>query len=521
MEEKNYIKEYYAQQEHDLTSLLSCKELDEEKIREIKRQISQLQKQIDEKGNEIHKILDKAYSKHFEPTSKKICIKYRSNKNRINYYFDFDSGLVIDEVIDDEYESYFVDTKSGEIELVVGYNYELASIIIKKYKYTISRDNDKITTKLLKESVIDFLGHQIATKDIETNNIFIDDTISWEHRKALSNITNSEFINKLYSTNYNGKLSLDNLFSYNKNNICFEIIIKNAPKEIIDDLLKLNNLESVVPIHKIIGISLETYNQAVERGIIKKVFDNREFISGKNNEKYGINKTEKEWLDFIEEIKTYEEDLKFYNIDFSSNYYYNDNGLFETLLESYKERNILKDYYSLGKFVGYVINETINQGYNRVRDFINELVDYLEMCKHDNIKPTLYSSYLKQTHDITSRNHRVIVEQEKEEMFKNRYKDFKEYKGKEYYVIAPKDSNDLKKEGDRLNHCVASYIKRVIDGECLIFFLRREKDESLITIEVRHNTICQVRGLHNRKPTDKEVQAIKDFAKCREIEVNF
>ena len=143
------------------------------------------------------------------------------------------------------------------------------------------------------------------------------------------------------------------------------------------------------------------------------------------------------------------------------------------------------------------------------------------MCIADNIKPTLYSSYLKQTHDITSRNHKVVVEKENEETFKNRYKDFKEYKGKNYYVVAPKSSDDLKKEGDRLNHCVASYIKRVIDGECLIYFLRKDKEESLITFEVRHNTIVQVKGLHNRKPTENEINALKEFAENRKMEVNF
>ena len=79
----------------------------------------------------------------------------------------------------------------------------------------------------------------------------------------------------------------------------------------------------------------------------------------------------------------------------------------------------------------------------------------------------------------------------------------------------------MKKEGDTLNHCVASYIKRVIDGECLIYFLRKDKEESLITFEVRHNTIVQVRGLHNRKPTENEQQALKEFAKYRKMEVNF
>lgn len=145
------------------------------------------------------------------------------------------------------------------------------------------------------------------------------------------------------------------------------------------------------------------------------------------------------------------------------------------------------------------------------------------MCEQDEIRPTLYSSYLKQTHDITSRNHKIKVQEEEEETFKSRYEDFKEYKtkDKEYMIIAPKNSSDLKKEGDTLNHCVASYIKRVIDGSCKILFLRRNKEESLITIEVRNNRIVQVKGLHNRKPNDNEVKALKEFAENREMEMSF
>jgi hypothetical protein len=298
--------------------------------------------------------------------------------------------------------------------------------------------------------------------------------------------------------------------------------MKTAPSEIIDDLLKME-LETAQPIHKILGISQETYNTAIERKIVRTIYDNKDFINGSLNEKYNIVKTEKEWLDFIDEMKNYEEDMKFYNIDYSRGYYYNrqNDSLMTLILSSYSESNVFKKYYSLGKFANYVINETINQGYDRVNDFVRELGDYLEMCSEDDIKPTLYSSYLKQTHDITSRNHRVIVEKENEEIFKSRYEDFKTYNGKKYMVVAPKNSEDLKREGDNLNHCVASYIKRVIDGECLIYFLRREKDESLITFEVRHNTIVQVRGLHNRKPTDNEVQALKEFASYRKMEVNF
>ena len=145
------------------------------------------------------------------------------------------------------------------------------------------------------------------------------------------------------------------------------------------------------------------------------------------------------------------------------------------------------------------------------------------MCKGLGVKPTLYSSYLKQTHDITSRNYQIKVESEKEEIFASRYKDFKPYKTENYIVVAPKETKDLQEEGSRLNHCVASYIKRVIDGQCLIYFLRKQdnQEESLITLEVKDNAIVQVKGSHNRRPSDEERKALEQFAKDRKLGVKF
>ena len=110
-----------------------------------------------------------------------------------------------------------------------------------------------------------------------------------------------------------------------------------------------------------------------------------------------------------------------------------------------------------------------------------------------------------------------------EEIFSGKYKDFKPYKTDEYIIIAPKETKDLQEEGSRLNHCVASYIKRVIDGQCLIYFLRKQdkQEESLITLEVKDNAIVQVRGSHNRKPSDEERKALEQFAKDRNLGVRF
>lgn len=518
METTNYIKEYYKSAEHDLSSLLNADTNSEEVISKIRKEIAKMQKEVELKSVELHNELEKAYSKSFEPIPNKIIIRY--DGRMVEKFYDLATGLEVDDINGDDIV-YTVYNKNDTINVVVGYSYELASIITKEYKYSISRDNTKINTKLLIERVISFMETNQVSLYLENERIV--ENKNYCDTEPLSKIKDNVFINTLYGVDYKGKYNLKELRERNLLNKSFEIILKTSPLEIMDDLLKLN-LEQALPIHKIIGVSQNTYNKAVERGNIRVLFDNREYINGSKNEEYNINKTESEWFETIDEMKNYEEDLQFYNIDYDNGYYYCNRtnvSLLNTLLNNYANEDVFKSNYSFGKFANYVINETINQGYSRIRDFIGELRDYLNMCRQDNIKPTLYSSYLRQTHDITNRNHNVKVEQEKEEIFQSRYKDFKPYKGKKYIVVAPKDSNDLKKEGDTLNHCVASYIKRVIDGECLIYFLRINKDESLITFEVRHNDIVQVRGLHNRKPTENEVKALQDFAKYRKLGCNF
>lgn len=521
MEEKNYLKEYYSNKEHNLRSLVENIDLtNEEEINSIKREINKLQKQIDLKRVVLSKVIENSYSRQYIPISKKNILKYRNSRNYTDYYYDLLSG-VEEDFDSDNSIVYDLDNKIGKVVCVVGYDYELASIITKEYSYRISKDNTSITTKFLKENVISFMEDKIVSYNASDNSVEEHNESIWGYLRVLSDIKDNEFINTFYGVDYKGELNLKRLRECNLKNKSFEIIMKTCPTEIIDYMLE-KELENALPIHKILNVSQETYNIAIERNMIKELYDNINLIKGEQEN--GIQKTEKEWLDFLEEMKTCEEDLQFYNIDYTRGYYYDRNGnsLASLILSSYCKSDILKEYYTLGKFSNYVINETINQGYDRVYDFINELEDYLKMCKSDDIIPTLYSSYLKQTHDITSRNHKVVVEKENEEIFKSRYKDFKAYhNNKGYMVIAPKDSSDLKKEGDRLNHCVASYIKRVIDNECLIYFLRKDKEESLITFEVRHNTIVQVRGLHNRKPMKNEIQALQDFAKARGLETNY
>lgn len=515
MENKNYVALYYKSQEHDLTKLINTDMSTETKINNIKKEINKLQKEIEEKGLELHQELDKFYKGNFTPVSAKNVIRY--NGKAYTVYFDLLTGLPLETEEEQNIQCYSIDSKKENVSVVVGYSYELASIITKTYEVRVARDNSKITTKLLGETVISFMDTKAVYLDVETNNV-VEDEVKYTDLYPLRQIYDNEFVNNFYGVDLKINRSLYDLRANNLGNKSFEVIIKTAPVEIMEQLLDMN-VDQSLPVYKIIGVSQETYNMAIERGTIKTVFLNRAYINGTYNERFGIKKTEKEWLDLIDELEHYDDDLQFYNIHYGS--YYGNYTLLDMLLRNYTDIQAFREYYSFGKFINYVINETINQGYSSVNDFIQELSDYLRMCYADNIKPTLYSSYLKQTHDITSRNHKVKVEKEQEEMFQSRYKDFKPYKNKEYSVIAPKTSTDLKKEGDALNHCVASYIKRVIDGECLILFLRKDVEESLVTLEIRHNTIVQVRGLHNRRPTKNETESLQAFAKARGLSYNF
>ena len=519
MEEKrNYLKEFFDKKDNiNYEEILrKTNNANENEINAIKKEIAKLQNTLNEKTNELHLELDKSYQGSYTPTNKRIVLRYNGRSG--SFDFDLQSGSRI--MNNEENDTiYIIDTKVGVVKVVVGYSYENALIFIKDYKYSINNDNTLIKTTPQNTYTISFMNDDKYKFNLKDNYISKCDNYAYSLRSVLDNVKDNEFVNEFYNTDYKGKLSLYDLRNNNLKNKSFEIIIKQAPTEIIDQLLN-SKIEEPTPIHKILGISLDTYKSAIQRGIIKYVYDNIRYISGDLKVKF--NKTESEWLDLIEELKQYEEDLKFYKIDYKFSYY-GDSSLLKTILEFYTSNIYLQENYTLSKLINYVVNETINQGYTSIRNFLNELRDYLLMCKQLGVKPTLYSSYLKQTHDITSRNYQIKVESEKEEIFSDRYKDFKPYKTEDYIIIAPKETKDLQEEGSRLNHCVASYIKRVIDGQCLIYFLRKQdkQEESLITLEVKDNSIVQVRGSHNRKPSDEERKALEQFAKDRKLGVRF
>ena len=518
MEEKNYIRDYYKNKDsiNLLETLNNIEELDNNnELKELKRQIKELQEKIENKSLELNKKKDSMYATMYTPFEHKIVLEYNGRNNHTQ--FNLASG-VVDYDTDEDTTKYMLDKKVGKVCCMVGYNLELGLIVYKEYDYKINSDYTFIELKPTRNISVSFMENKTYVTDLKTNTTTERDYYDCDLRREMGR----EFINKFYGVNYEGKTSLYDLRQKNLKCASFEILIKTTPSDLFDRVLEdynWSNYTQPLPLYKILDIQKDTYEKAAEKGVLNYLYDSIKLIKNPNTS--FLNKTEKEWLDIIDEMIAYEDDLKFYNISYGYYYYREGDTLLKTLLEYYCGSDVIRNNYSFNKYCNYVVNETINQGYTSVQSFVQELRDYLAMCASDDIKPTLYSSYLKMTHDITSRNHKIKIEQEGEDMFKNRYKDFKQFNYDKYKVIAPTETKDLQKEGDNLNHCVASYIKRVMEGQCLIYFLRTNEEESLITFEVRDNTIVQVKGKHNRKPNEEEVEALVKFAEDREMATRF
>ncbi len=84
---------------------------------------------------------------------------------------------------------------------------------------------------------------------------------------------------------------------------------------------------------------------------------------------------------------------------------------------------------------------------------------------------------------------------------------------KKYFFIVL-NPNELDIEGDIMKNCVASYKQKVILGNCIIISMRDMKNQPHVTIEVdvKTNTVVQIRGKANQVPNNEYMKIITEFA---------
>lgn len=136
---------------------------------------------------------------------------------------------------------------------------------------------------------------------------------------------------------------------------------------------------------------------------------------------------------------------------------------------------------------------------NKLNNFSNYDIltygDYYNMFKdlYPNIEPV--SIYDIKTKEQIQRLHNQINDIYKineSKLFSESYLKVKEtfpkyeFSDEEFTIFYPEKPEDIVREGSELHHCVGSYIKRIIKGNNIILFLRKneELDKSLVTVDI-------------------------------------
>ena len=76
---------------------------------------------------------------------------------------------------------------------------------------------------------------------------------------------------------------------------------------------------------------------------------------------------------------------------------------------------------------------------------------------------------------------------------------------------------ELRKEGESLRHCVATYAKRVVQKRTLILFVRKSDspDKPFYTLEW-NGDVVQCRGFSNKDMTDDVMEFVEKFQSMAE-----
>lgn len=527
------IANFYKSTTHDYESFFKNYEASA-KEKEINARIKHLADQLEEARVEMTKIQNNRYNSDFTSHGKKIIVHYSSNRSDVELYFDLLTGAPTsrDYLTPNTFIIKEVNLKGGDFWVNVGYCFPLGAIVSRHYRYRIATNNACCNFIMNGEQLIPIL---------EPNATPVSDGDDPVYEAGMGDSA-IDFISQVWDIpieNIGVKYTFRELRFALSRNKSTEIIFRTAPKSIQNALLSFK-VETAEPVYKLIHLTKAEYKEANDRNIlddwmnlqsiVTSAFkdDSKNYYCGNNGNmtlEDFCHYTNQEWFDIIEKAKYWDEEFEFNHVEIGGY----GGKVFSSTLQAYLRNNNsyrnskFYQFYTFGKFMDYVCEEAVNQGFKTLNSFMGELRDYLDMCISMDIKPTLYSSYLKQTHDITSRNYEVKLTEEQAEMFENAYKDFKPFvtEDKTYSIVRPKNADDVKHEGSALNHCVYSYLSKIIKRNCLIVFLRKTKDtdKPLVTIEIENEAIVQARGASNRSITEDEYKAICEYAKKNKLKV--
>lgn len=170
-------------------------------------------------------------------------------------------------------------------------------------------------------------------------------------------------------------------------------------------------------------------------------------------------------------------------------------------------------------FKNYLLYDSFRMGYGKsIHNFFTEWIDTL------NMEYKLYGKFRRKYpedlplyHNQLSYKMTMLKEKINEELFMEQVKEACRYEGtyKDFAFIAPRSRQDFLDEAVMQGNCLAGYIGRFTEGNCLILFMRRKKTPELsyITVEIVNGEAVQAKLAGNREVSEEEQHIITEWVK--------
>ena len=124
---------------------------------------------------------------------------------------------------------------------------------------------------------------------------------------------------------------------------------------------------------------------------------------------------------------------------------------------------------------------------------VGNLIRYIEMCRLMEQPPQKVNNFMREYCETKKTYELRKTEFDDKRMALNYSKHSKawEFEYGDYKVFIPTTAQDIINEGQRMHHCVGSYVSRVVENDCYICFIRHKDtpDTPYITCQVHTNGI--------------------------------
>ena len=266
-----------------------------------------------------------------------------------------------------------------------------------------------------------------------------------------------------------------------------------------DSILSVNANEKTLP--AILGISKENYNALLKIG--DPTYD--DLLKRQRMSQFNLSESDYDiWIKYYEPKKWF--------------YYSTAHDKSEDLMKKYYK----KSWYQFDKYA------------KSQKDFKpDDYADYLRMCAEMNydLKNTFIifpKDFIFAEQNVTD-EWNLKFQAESREKAKARNGEYEKYKQKylkkysfnedNLSIVVPSGCDDICAEGQRLRHCVGTYIDKVCTGYSTILFVRQNSNlnKAYYTMEIVGKKITQVRGYRNKSVTDEVNAFVRDFAREKKL----